>query len=676
MINIMSKKKNLKRKLIAAFLLLVILFIATDVLIYSVSRKSLSKAYKESTVTSVSTFSQYFNLTFENIELMSTRLLVNDDIIGYYTGGSQQTESMLMSMKMAIVNEAVADEYIDQIIICAQTGKACTAEGPVNGDLYGAFIESEEGKAVIENGSDHVWISSHPSIDEFTGRDTSEYAISYVSVLRNIVNKPVGYIFIDVRYDFLKNILENAKIGKESIKGLVFADGSQVVSGNNEIVFSDTDFYKNAFEGENVSGNNYINYEGNSYLFSYEKLEDDMSVCAIVPKSEIEEGANMILRYSMIAVILCSVIAIVTGSILSTNISKAIGTANETLMLTAQGDLTGNIKTKRKDEFKILYENIISMINSMKKLIHQMASVSKNVSDSAEAVNVNTHMIYEVTDHMTNAMSDINNGIMQQAKDTEDCVVQMTELSNKINEVHRRTDHMDELTNQTKNAVIEGMDIVGTLEDKVEDSTKITRDIIEEINLLNEQSGSISEILETINEIAEQTNLLSLNASIEAARAGEAGKGFSVVSMEIRKLAEQSQHAGMQIGDIITHIQERMGTTIDTARKAEGIVNMQLGALKDTVRVFHDINNQVQNLGEHVEHIAKSVNHIEIAKEDTMCAIESISATANETESASEELSNSTEKLSLAVDELTEAVSGLKKDAVQLDESVGIFKTE
>lgn len=671
-----QKTGNLKRKLIAAFLLPVILFIASDALIYTVSKNSLLESYENSAVSSVSTLGEYFELTFKNIELMATRLLVNEAVSGYYSGGSAQTESMLMNVKLAINNEAVADEYINQIIVMAQSGKACTAQGPVEGDLYQAFVASEEGQAVIESGADRVWLSGHPSIDEYTKASTAEYAVSYVSVLRNTANKPVGYIVIDIRRDFLQNILENASIGKESISGLVFPDGAQIVMGDDNIVFAETDFCRNASQSSENDGEEYVTYDGKRYLFSYEQLENQMMVCAIVPESEMLEGSKKILQYSLMAILLCSVIAIVVGSSLSGGIAKAIKNANATLMQTAKGDLTGVAKTKRKDEFRLLYQNIMSMIASMKKLIYQMTSVSQNVSVSAEAVNTNTNMLLDVTGHMTNAMGDINGGIAQQAKDTEDCVSQMAELSDKIGEVHRRIDRMDELTGQAKSAVHEGMGIVETLSDKVGDSTKITRDIVKEINLLSEESKSITAIIETINEIAEETNLLSLNASIEAARAGEAGKGFAVVSTEIRKLAEQSQGAGMQIGDIINHIQERMTATIETAQRADSIVNVQLDALKETVRVFHDINEQMQNLSDHVIHIAHSVERIEKAKAETMTSIESISATANETEAASGELSGSTETLLNAVRELTDAVAGLKEDAKLLDETVGIFKVE
>jgi methyl-accepting chemotaxis protein len=72
---------------------------------------------------------------------------------------------------------------------------------------------------------------------------------------------------------------------------------------------------------------------------------------------------------------------------------------------------------------------------------------------------------------------------------------------------------------------------------------------------LSARSGRIGGIVDTITGIAEQTNLLALNAEIEAARAGEQGRGFAVVAEEVRKPAEEAQHAAGRISGLIGEIQ-------------------------------------------------------------------------------------------------------------------------
>lgn len=671
-----QKTHKLQTKLILAFLIPIALFIVTGVLTYSVSSSTLTETYEKSTSTSVGTLGDYYSMVLDNVQLMASRLSVNVDINDYYSGGvGGKKQATVQNVKLAINNEAIADRYIDHIYILSPNGDSCWERGKIKGKVYDSFIESEEGLIIQESGERAAcWLSAHPALDEITRAESDTYAFSYVKAMVNSGKKISGYVIIDVKREFVEDILANAKSSKKSQEALVLPDGTQVEAYEGKITFLEQPFYQKALDMEEEQGDFYVNVGGMRQLFCYSKFEDDMMVCSLIPKQEMIAGVRAVLFVTIFAIVLCTVVSVIVGTVIARNISKALYSVNGVLKKTSEGDLTGQVSVKRKDEFATLGSNLTETIKSMKTLISKMTNVSQDVSGSAEEVNSNSQVLMDVTDHITHAVGDINNGIAQQAEDTQSCVEQMNELADKITQVHERTDRMNSLAGETKSAVEEGMLSVKDLESKVEVSTLCTREIVQEIEALNRASEDISSIVVTMNSIAEETNLLSLNASIEAARAGEAGRGFAVVSEEIRKLAEQSTQAGSRIGEIITEVQARVSATRETAVKADGIVSAQTEALSNTVSIFNEITQRVTEMEGGVVHILHSVDRIEVAKADTLSAIESISATAHKTEAASSELGDGSTQLLETANRLNDAVQMLRENAVDLDGSVKIFK--
>ncbi len=117
-----------------------------------------------------------------------------------------------------------------------------------------------------------------------------------------------------------------------------------------------------------------------------------------------------------------------------------------------------------------------------------------------------------------------------------------------------------------------------TQQDAAEGSKLLARSR-QSIGAIQQASGDVREIIDTISDIAGQTHLLAFNAAIEAARAGEHGKGFSVVANEVRKLAEKSALAAREIAKLINETVTR----VDEGTRLSGEVEDAFGRIVDSV---------------------------------------------------------------------------------------------
>lgn len=124
--------------------------------------------------------------------------------------------------------------------------------------------------------------------------------------------------------------------------------------------------------------------------------------------------------------------------------------------------------------------------------------------------------------------------------------------------------------------------------EEVEVSGKIISRTKESMTAINSSSEEISQIVELIDEIARRTDLLALNAAVESARAGDAGRGFAVVANEVRKLAQQSADATLQIRNLV-------GKSALRVQEGAELVNESSSALDRIAAAVAEIERQVQD---------------------------------------------------------------------------------
>lgn len=681
---------GIRFKITVAFIVPVVLMIGLGVISYNRSAEALTSNYESSSKSTLDTAASYMNLIIETIRTASYDISVSTIAREYYgqtyAKDAYKESTVFSTLRTEIESRKIANKYIRNIAFVANYGNAIsTALSYLDDSIYENVRKLDCAKRTDKE--DFIWLGNHPELDDYIG--TSRYAFGIMRKAYNMKFRQIGYVVVDVDYDEIANHLASINMGENAILALITPDGREIsyknipVSDEAEGQANDSldteyivnsELYDKILASEENGGSEYVEYNGEKYLLLYNKLEaQGFMMVSLVPESYIIADADETARLTAAAVAVTALIVIVIGFILSTSMGTTIRKIMNGLEKASTGDLTVDIHTRRKDEFMILCESTNQMLGNIRALINMADTVAKALGNASERVGGNSGILLEETKSITTSISDVEQGIVMQAKDAENCLTRMDDLSKKIGVVSENTGKIADIADVTKSTVSDGLATIDTLQDKVKATTQVTAEVISNIEDLEKASQSIANIVGAINDIADETSLLSLNASIEAARAGDAGRGFAVVAESIRKLAEQSLNSVNEIRNIVGKIQKQTVDTVEVAKQAELIVNSQEEALKATIDVFHDIDKHVSGLAENLSQISAGIDEMEGAKKDTLAAIESISAVAEETASAVTEVNEAAGRQLEAVKKLNNESEELISRSEDLVEAINKF---
>lgn len=398
--------------------------------------------------------------------------------------------------------------------------------------------------------------------------------------------------------------------------------------------------------------------EGPSLLF-YMVSSTDTALGILAPCHELYAHINELNRANMAASLIIILIQVVLYLLIAffmirrvcNPISRLTGVAQEI----ASGNLVeasrslaaiGRSNRSEKDETGALLAAFRGMIRDLTALLGQVQRSGTQVSSSSTQIAASSKEM-EAT-------------VSQQAAATDQVTVASKEISTTASTLADTVNEVTTAATETADLAASGQNGVADMERSMQGVLKGTESVSQRLEEIKENALNIRSIVSTMTKVADQTNLLSLNAAIEAEKAGEYGLGFSVVASEIRRLADQTSVAVLDIEDMVARM---------TASVSAGAAEMDAFSqdVLTAVRDINEIGRQLDGIMERVRSLPPRFLSVSEGMETQSQSagrisetMEALNMTAQHTLEALKEFNLSADYLREAAHTLQEAVSRFK----------------
>jgi methyl-accepting chemotaxis protein WspA len=304
-------------------------------------------------------------------------------------------------------------------------------------------------------------------------------------------------------------------------------------------------------------------------------------------------------------------------------------------------DLSKRLSIRRNDELGALATAMNRLMERLEGLIRQILQSGIHVNAATTKIAAGTRGLEATVTEQVAATNEV-------VASAQDISATSADLTQKMGDVCR-------LSEETAAAAARSRQDLETMAAGMSEIENASKLIGVRLRTINDKAKNIANVVTTITRVSEQTNLLSLNAAIEAEKAGQYGQGFSVVAREIRRLADQTALATIDIEKTVDEMRSAVDGGVSTIEQFSQRVRSAAASVNEAAKNTSRITEEVQALAPTFETVLRGMeNQSQGAKQISETMVD-LSETTRETARA---ISDSKQ----AIDELNAATAGLQAE--------------
>jgi methyl-accepting chemotaxis protein WspA len=238
---------------------------------------------------------------------------------------------------------------------------------------------------------------------------------------------------------------------------------------------------------------------------------------------------------------------------------------------------------------------------------------------------------------------------------TSQAAAAVNQISATSQELLKTMNEVNQVASQAAQVASTGQQSLAGMDQTMRQLAESTSSISSKLSVISERAANINMVVTTITKVADQTNLLSINAAIEAEKAGEYGLGFLVVAREIRRLADMTAVATLDIERMVKEMQYSVSAGVMEMDKFSEQVRTVVNEVGQIGGQLGKIIASSQGLHRRFDQVTEGMRVQSQGAEQIREAMVRLSEAANQTSLSLREFNKATESL-------REAVGGLKDE--------------